>query len=151
MTSSSFALEAEMPSRFTCDGTEVSPPLAWSGVPPGTQSLALVVDDPDAPDDSGPTKVHWIVYGLPPTLTSVGEGVAPSLPARQGVNDWRAQTYRGPCPTTRHRYFFKLYALDAAVPSLPPPDKTTLERAMGGHILAQTSLIGTYERKAGRP
>jgi Raf kinase inhibitor-like YbhB/YbcL family protein len=156
ITSSSFEHEMEMPAKYTCEGANVSAPLAWSGIPKGTKSLALIVDDPDAPDPRAPqmTWVHWVVYDLPPNLTALPEATtAASLPngARQGRNDWKTLGYRGPCPPVgRHRYFHKVYALDTLLPDLDGPDKSTLENAMRGHILAQGTLIGTYVKKAGR-
>src|SRR3954462_13436225 len=124
LTSSAFADKAEVPRVHTCQGGEVSPPLSWSGLPPGTRSLALIVDDPDAPDPAAPrtTWVHWVVYNLPATTSALPEGVAASaLPpgARVGTNGWDKAAWGGPCPPIgRHRYFFKLYALDVALPEL---------------------------------
>lgn len=152
LTSSSFAHETEIPSRHTCQGDDRSPPLAWSGVPHGTQSLALVVDDPDAPDPRAPKKtwVHWVVYDIPPGVTALPENasvVAMPPGSRQGLNDWHATGYRGPCPPVgRHRYFHKLYALDTVIRNLGKVDKPSLEAAMKGHILGQATLIGTYAR-----
>jgi Raf kinase inhibitor-like YbhB/YbcL family protein len=124
-------------------------------VPPGTKSLALVVDDPDAPDPRAPkmTWVHWILYNLPPGATGLVEGVRPGdLPGgtREGVNDWGRTGYGGPCPPIgRHRYFHKLYALDLVLPDLLRPTKAKLEKAMEGHILGRAELVGTYEKKGG--
>lgn len=157
LTSSSFVANAEIPARYTCEGADVSPGLAWTGVPAGTKSLALVVDDPDAPDPKAPktTWVHWVLYDIPPTATSLPEGIAQAdLPAgtRQGRNDWKAVGYRGPCPPIgRHRYFHKLYALDVVLPDLAGPDKATLERAMAGHILAESRVVGTYAKRGAKP
>ncbi len=153
LTSTSFDHEHEIPAKHTCEGADVSPPLHWSGVPSGTRSLALIVDDPDAPDPRAPktTWVHWVVYDLPPSTTSLAEGVA-ALPAgaREGKNDWKATGYRGPCPPIgRHRYFHKLYALDAVLPDLHEPDKAAVERAMKGHVLAEATLMGTYAKRGG--
>jgi Raf kinase inhibitor-like YbhB/YbcL family protein len=147
-----FAAGAAIPPRFTCQGADVSPPLAWSRAPEGAKSLALIVDDPDAPDPRAPkmTWVHWVLYNLPVTAKGLSEGVAPTaLPAgtREGTNDWKRTGYGGPCPPIgRHRYFFKLYALDAVLPDLGKPNKAKLEAAMKGHVLAQAELIGTYEK-----
>lgn len=152
MTSSSFAHESEIPTRHTCQGEDVSPPLSWSGVPHGTKSLALVVDDPDAPDPRAPkrTWVHWVAYDIPPTVTALPENAsAVAMPpgARQGLNDWHATGYRGPCPPIgRHRYVHKLYALDTVISDLGKADKVALERAMEGHVLAQATLIGLYAK-----
>jgi len=151
MSSTTFVHQGEIPERYTCEGEDVAPPLAWSEVPTGTQSLALIVDDPDAPDPAAPkrTWVHWVLYGLPPTAAGLPEAVR-SLPAgtREGVNDWGRTGYGGPCPPIgRHRYFFKLYALDVVLPDLQRPTKARLEQAMHGHVLAQTELIGTYQKR----
>ena len=152
ITSPAFALNGEIPKKYTCDGDDVSPALAWAGVPEGTKSLALIVDDPDAPDPAAPqmTWVHWVLYNIPPDATALSEAVAPTaLPAgtRAGLNDWNRTGYGGPCPPIgRHRYFLKLYALNTVLPDLGKPSKAKLEKAMEGHILAQAEMIGTYER-----
>ena len=156
ITSPSFANEGEIPAKYTCEGQDTSPPLAWSGLPAGTKSLALIVDDPDAPDPRAPkmTWVHWVVFGIDPTVTSLSEGASLArMPegAREGLNDWKATGYRGPCPPIgRHRYFHKLYALDNQPGDLGKADKASLERAMQGHILAQATLMGTYAKKGNR-
>lgn len=149
LLSTSFAPGQPIPLRHTGDGVDVSPPLSWDGVPPGTQSLALICDDPDAPRK---TWVHWVLYGLPPTLRDLPEGVpaTPTLPdgSRQGTNDFGKVGYGGPAPPkgSPHRYFFKLYALDV-MPTLPPgASKADLLNAMKGHILAESELMGTYQR-----
>jgi Raf kinase inhibitor-like YbhB/YbcL family protein len=151
LTSSAFAPQGDIPSRHTCDGRDESPPLAWSGVPAGAKSLALVVDDPDAPDPAAPrmTWVHWVVYNIPPDTTGLAPG-APQLPAgtRQGLNDWKREGYGGPCPPIgRHRYVHKLYALDIVLPALQPATRASLEKAMQGHILARGELVGHYSKK----
>jgi Raf kinase inhibitor-like YbhB/YbcL family protein len=151
LTSRSFAHEAAIPAKHTCEGADLSPALAWSGVPAGTRSLALIVDDPDAPDPRAPrmTWVHWVLYDIPASVASLPEGVdAGAIGAREGLNDWRAVGYRGPCPPVgRHRYFFRLHALDVSpLPDLARADRATLERAMHGHVLAQATLIGTYAK-----
>jgi Raf kinase inhibitor-like YbhB/YbcL family protein len=144
----------DIPKRYTCEGSDVSPPLAWSGLPEGAKSLALIVDDPDAPDPQAPkmTWVHWVLYNLPPTAGGLPEAVSPeALPpgTRQGRNDWNKPGYGGPCPPIgRHRYVHKLYALDTVLTELKPPSKGTLLEAMHGHVLAQTELVGTYEKTA---
>jgi len=131
----------------------VSPPLEWRGVPSGTKSLVLIVDDPDAPDPRAPkmTWVHWVLANLPPDLMGLAEGmVAAALPARtvEGLNDWKRPGYGGPCPPIgRHRYFHKLFALDTVLIGLDHPTKAQVEAAMKGHILAHTELIGTYEKQ----
>jgi Raf kinase inhibitor-like YbhB/YbcL family protein len=151
IVSSAFPNDGTIPSKFTCDGQDFSPPLAWSGVPPGTKSLALVVDDPDAPDPAAPrmTWVHWVLYGIPPDCAGLPEA-AQRLPAgtREGLNDWKRTGYGGPCPPIgRHRYFHKLYALDAVLPDLHAPTRDRLEKAMRGHVIAEAALVGTYQRK----
>jgi Raf kinase inhibitor-like YbhB/YbcL family protein len=151
--STAFADGREIPRKYTCQGDDASPPLAWSGAPPGTVSLALVVDDPDAPDPAAPktTYVHWVLYGLPPTAAGLPEGArTKTLPpgTREGVNDWKRTGFGGPCPPVgRHRYFFKLYALDVALPDLGRPTKEALLRAMEGHVLEQAQLMGTYQKQ----
>lgn len=155
LTSSAFAHGASIPRQFTCEGADRSPPLSWSGVPPAARSLALIVEDPDAPDPAAPkmTWVHWVLYNLAPGSTGLAEGVAPrALPpgTLQGKNDWKRIGYGGPCPPIgRHRYFHKLYALDVVLPDLSHPAKEQLLRAMRGHILAEAELVGTYEKERG--
>lgn len=152
LTSEAFPHQGEIPRKYTCDADDRSPPLRWQGVPREAKSLVLIVDDPDAPDPSAPrmTYVHWLLYNLPPDCTGLPEAVASAdLPAgtREGRNDWKRTGYGGPCPPIgRHRYFFKLYALDQALPDLKEPTKTELETEMSGHVLAQCELIGTYEK-----
>jgi Raf kinase inhibitor-like YbhB/YbcL family protein len=149
--SSAFDHNGSIPSKYTCEGNDVSPPLSWSDAPKGTKSFALIVDDPDAPDPSAPkrTWVHWVVFDIPATTTELAEGAASKLPngAKTGVNDWKKASYGGPCPPIgRHRYFHKVYALDTTL-ALDQPTKADLEKAMQGHVLAQAELIGTYEKK----
>lgn len=153
LTSPSFEPDASIPTKHTCEGADVSPPLAWSGAPAGTKSFALVVDDPDAPDPRAPktTWVHWVLYDIPPNVTALEEDAgATALPAgaREGQNDWKTVGFRGPCPPIgRHRYVHKLYALDTVLPDLGQPDKAAVERAMKGHVLAQATLVGTYAKQ----
>jgi Raf kinase inhibitor-like YbhB/YbcL family protein len=153
LSSTAFAHESEVPARFTCDGQDVSPPLVWNGVPKEAKSLALIVEDPDAPDPKAPRMVwvHWILYNIPPSANALPEGVAArQLPAgtRAGTNNWQRTGYGGPCPPLgRHRYFHRLYALDTVLPDLGHADKVKLERAMAGHIVAQAELLGTYARQ----
>lgn len=153
LTSTAFVDAGEIPTIFTCEGPNVSPPLAWAGVPPGAKSLCLIVDDPDAPDPAAPrmTWVHWVLYNLPATTTGLPQGVKPGdLPASAlpGENDWKRTGYGGPCPPIgRHRYFHKLFALDTVLADLRNPTKATLEAAMKGHVLAQAQLMGTYQKK----
>jgi Raf kinase inhibitor-like YbhB/YbcL family protein len=152
LTSTAFAPDDAIPSRYTCEGKDISPPLAWQDAPAETRSFALVVEDPDAPDPAAPERVwvHWVLYNIPAGISELGEAVAPKdLPAgtREGLNDWSRTGYGGPCPPIgRHRYFHKLYALDAVLPELARPDKATLETAMNGHVLAKAELIGTYQK-----
>jgi len=147
LASSAFAHNGAIPKKHTCDGSDSSPPLSWSGVPTQAKSLVLIVDDPDA---AAPrmTWVHWVLYNLPPSAGGLAEGVT-SLPAgtAEGTNDWQRTGYGGPCPPVgRHRYFHKLYALDTLIQGLSRPNKAAIERAMQGHIIARAELIGTYER-----
>lgn len=153
LTSASFPHEGMIPPRYTCDGDDVSPPLRWTGVPADAKSLALIMDDPDAPDPKAPvqTWVHWVLYNLPAHTNALAEGiVAADLPAGtlQGLNDWRRTGYGGPCPPVgMHRYFFKLFALDIRLAELAIPTKAALSKAMQGHVLASADLVGTYQRK----
>ena len=151
ITSPTFAPNSEIPSKYTCEGSDTSVPITWSGAPAKAKSFALIVDDPDAPDPRAPkmTYVHWVLYDIPATVTSLDEGASTHLPAsvREGVNDWKRTGWGGPCPPIgRHRYFFKLYALDAVLGDLGAPSKPALEKAMQGHILTQGQLVGTYEK-----
>jgi Raf kinase inhibitor-like YbhB/YbcL family protein len=145
----------EIPAKYTCEGADVSPPLSWSGVPEGTRSLALIVDDPDAPDPKAPMRVwvHWVLYNLPPLATELREDASPGdLPegTSVGKNDWGRSEYGGPCPPVgRHRYFHKLYALDTELPDRGPLNKAQLADAMKGHVLGEAGLVGTYEKKQG--
>lgn len=150
--SPAFENNGEIPARFTCEGDDISPALTWSDIPQGTKSLALIVDDPDAPDPAAPkmTWVHWVLYNIPPDTRGLGEAVSTTdLPSgtQQGSNDWKKTGYGGPCPPIgRHRYFFKLYALDIVLPDLNQPTKSDLENAMQGHIIAHSELLGTYKK-----
>ncbi len=152
ITSTAFSENGTIPSKYTCEGSDTSVPLAFSGIPPGTKSLALIVDDPDAPDPAAPkmTWVHWILYNIAPTVTNLPEGAgnrASPEGARDGINDWKRTGYGGPCPPIgRHRYFHKLYALDIVLPDLKQPKKEQLEQAMKGHILGTAQIIGTYQK-----
>jgi hypothetical protein len=140
LTSTAFADGGEIPQVHTCEGRDVSPPLAWNDVPKNAASLALIVDDPDAPDPAAPkmTWVHWVLFDIAPTTQGVTKG-AQRLPdgAHDGLNDWKRSSYGGPCPPIgRRRYYFKLYALDSALPRLNRPAKAQLEQAMQGHVVA---------------
>lgn len=153
ISSSAFAHEGAIPPKYTCDGKDVSPPLAWSGVPPGAKSLALIVEDPDAPDPAAPkmTWVHWVLYNIPPACDGLPEAVH-ALPAKtlEGLNDWKRTGYGGPCPPIgRHHYFHRLYALDVLLPDLHRPARGKLAAAMKGHVIAEAALLGTYQK--GRP
>lgn len=150
ITSNAFSEGGAIPVKYTCQGIDVSPQLQWKGVPGNAKSLVLIVDDPDAPDPKAPkgTWVHWVLYNLPPDSHELPEAVASAnLPAGtgNGINDWKRTGYGGPCPPIgRHRYFFKLYALDTLLHGLTRPTKTEVERAMAGHVIAQAALLGTY-------
>jgi Raf kinase inhibitor-like YbhB/YbcL family protein len=149
--SAAFAHQQPIPALYTCEGADRSPPLAWSGVPEGAKSLVLIVDDPDAPDPNAPkrTWVHWVLFDLPADATGLDEG-AQTLPpgTKHGRNDWKRAGYGGPCPPIgRHRYFHKLYALDAKLELGGEPTKAQVEAAMKGHVLAQAELVGTYQKQ----
>ncbi len=152
ISSPAFSNQSSIPAEYTCEGRDVSPALAWQGAPPGTKSLVLIVDDPDAPDPRAPKMVwvHWVLYNLPPESQGLPRGVTSSqLPAGtgEGLNDWGRTGYGGPCPPIgRHRYYFKLFALDTVLPNLGHPRKADVERAMQGHVLQQVDLMGTYEK-----
>lgn len=149
LSSPAFEPEGAIPRKFTCDGEDISPPLEWEGVPNDAESLALILDDPDAPRG---TWVHWVVYNLEPGLTGLPEGAVARADGRpmgvQGRNDFRRNNYGGPCPPSgpAHRYFFKLYALDTVLDLEAGATKAELEAAMQGHTLAQGQLMGTYGR-----
>ena len=150
LSSPAFAHEAAIPAAYTCEGRDVSPPLAWTEPPAGTKSFALIADDPDAP---GKTWVHWVLYDLPATARSLPEACPPEEElaggSRQGVTDFGRAGYGGPCPPSgTHRYYFTLYALDTRFTLRAGAAKRDVERAMEGHILAQAQLMGTYRRTA---
>ena len=153
LTSTTFTHDGEIPTRHTCEGEDVSPPLGWQGAPAETKSFVLIVDDPDAPDPEKPkmTWVHWVLYDIPPDADELPEDAGNGgLPegTREGINDWRRPGYGGPCPPIgRHRYFHKLYALDTVLGDLGRPTKQAVEAAMEGHVLARSELIGTYRKK----
>jgi len=141
LTSPAFTHQETIPAKYTCDGANISPPLAISGVPATARSLVLLVEDPDAP--SG-TFIHWVVYDIPPDTETIGEKTDPGT---LGTTSYNKVSYGGPCPPSgSHRYFFKLYALDRELGSGPGLNKKQVEQAMSGHILAQTELVGLYER-----
>lgn len=150
ITSPAFEDGGEIPAKFTCQGSDVSPALEFSGVPEGAKSLVLIVDDPDAPDPKAPkmTYVHWVLYNLPPDTKGFAESIT-KLPegTGDGLNDWKRTGYGGPCPPIgRHRYFFKLYALDTMLEGLSAPTKPQVLEAMKGHVLAEAQIIGTYQK-----
>ena len=146
-----FATDQSIPVRYTCEGQDISPPLHFSGAPENTKSLVLIVDDPDAPDPAAPkmTWVHWLLYNMPPDTSVLIEAAEEFPPGTlQGINDFGRTRYGGPCqPIGRHRYIFKLYALDTMLPDLGRPNKEILLHAMDGHILEQTRLIGLYQKQ----
>jgi len=152
LTSSAFEHEGNIPRLHTCQGKDVSPPLAWSGVPENAKGLVLIVDDPDAPDPAAPkmTWVHWVLYNIPRSATGLPQGVSPNeLPegTLEGISDFQRTGYGGPCPPIgRHRYFHKLYALDTVLPNLKKPRKADVEKAMKGHVIEQAVLVGTYQK-----
>ncbi len=149
ITSSAFEESGMIPAKYTCDGADVSPPLKWDAVPEGTKSIALISDDPDAPVG---TWVHWVIFGLPADTRELAENITPdkTLPngAKQGTSDFGRIGYGGPCPPSgTHRYFFKIYALDAELALEAGARKRDLLRAMEGHILAEGQLMGKYKRQ----
>jgi Raf kinase inhibitor-like YbhB/YbcL family protein len=152
LTSSSFKPMGPIPVRHTCDGEDVSPALAWRGTPGGTQSFVLIVDDPDAPDPAAPkrTYVHWVLYDIPSTVSTLVEGVKTAdlrEGMRDGSNDWKRTGYGGPCPPIgRHRYFFKLYALDRKLGNMGAATKADIQSVMANHVIEMAELVGTYER-----
>lgn len=152
--SPAFASMAGIPRKYTCEGSDTSPPLEWSGAPANTKSFVVLVEDPDAPDPAAPQRiwVHWLLYAVPPTVHRLPEGAASAgLPAgiKVGKNDWGKETYGGPCPPKgRHRYFHKVFALDTVLSFPGAPTKADVVSAMQGHVVAQAEVVGTYEKKA---
>lgn len=149
LSSAAFEDGGAIPAQYTCDGRNVSPPLAWSGAPAATRTFALIADDPDAPRG---TWTHWLLYNLPAGVNTLPENVPPhdetAEGARHGTNDFRQRGYGGPCPPSgTHRYFFKLYALDAELPLQPGAARDELLAAMRGHVLAEGQLMGRYQRR----
>lgn len=151
LSSSAFKQGGKIPSKYTCEGDDVSPPLSFDGIPAGTKSLVLIIDDPDAPDPKAPKRVwvHWVVHNLPPETKGLPENASRTgLPqgAVSGLNDSKQTSYNGPCPPIgRHRYFHKLYALDTTLP-LKALTKADIEATIKGHVLAEAELIGTYQK-----
>lgn len=145
LTSAAFAPGERIPTKYTCDGQDISPPLAWGDPPEGTQSFALIVDDPDAPVG---TWDHWLLFNLSAETRDLPEQATPPPGSQDGKNSWGRTGYGGPCPPSgTHRYFFKLYALDIALNLVAGVDKAQLLQTMEGHILAQAELMGVYSRK----
>lgn len=150
--SSAFTDQGEIPRKYTCDGDDRSPPLRWSGAPKGTRAFALIVQDPDAPDPAAPrmTYVHWVLYDLPADCSGLPEDVSRgALPpgTREGLNDWKRTGYGGPCPPIgRHRYYFRLFALDQPLGDLGKARRDDVEKALREHVLDRAELMGTYQR-----
>lgn len=147
ITSTTFENNSDMPAKYTCQGADTSPPLTISGVPKNAESLVLVMDDPDAPDPAAPRMVwdHWVVFNIPPNTQEIAEGSAPEGMA--GLNSWARHDYGGPCPPIgKHRYFFKLYALDTTLDLDANANKAAVMAAMKGHIIEQAELIGLYKK-----
>lgn len=144
ITSSGFASQQKIPSKYTCSGQNNNPPLTFSEIPVGTRSLVLIMDDPDAPMG---TWVHWVIYNMEPTIKGIKEKSKPSS-GNEGVTSFGKQEYGGPCPPSgTHRYFFKLYALDTKLDFSLTPDKNTVEGKMQGHLIEQTELVGLYTKQ----
>lgn len=157
LTSTAFESYEEIPRRCTCDGEDKSPPLSWTEIPKDTASFVLIVDDPDAPDPAAPKRVwvHWLRYNIPAAQRDLQEGAgngAPADGALDALTDSGDLGYHGPCPPIgRHRYFFRLFALDVMLSDLGPQARRgDLERAMEGHVLGSAVLMGTYGREGGR-
>jgi len=153
LKSNAFTNGGEIPTKYTCEGEDIAPDLQWQGVPENAKNLVLIVDDPDAPDPDAPkmTWVHWVLYNMPPDTTELPEGTSSQdLPSGtgEGLNDWKRTGYGGPCPPIgRHRYFHKLYALDAVLKTMNTPTKAQVEEAMKGHVIAKAELMGTYKKQ----
>jgi len=149
ISSTAFTDGGMIPRDYTCDGKDISPPLAWTGVPEGTKSLAIICDDPDAPMG---TWVHWVLFNIPATVNGLSQSIPPDKVlengARHGINDFRKFGYGGPCPPSgTHRYYFKIYALDTELVQEPGLTKAKLLRAMDGHIMVEGQLMGRYKRQ----
>ena len=153
LTSPAFGPGSEIPGLYTCEGSDISPALEWTGVPEAARSLVLIVEDPDAPDPKAPkmTYVHWVLYDIPPTAQGLAQGISPwELPVgtREGTNDWRRTGYGGPCPPIgRHRYFHRLYALDTVLGDRGAITRPALLAAIKGHVVEEAELMGTYQKK----
>jgi Raf kinase inhibitor-like YbhB/YbcL family protein len=143
ITSSAFQEGGNIPSKFTCDGSDTSPPLQITGVPSKAKSLVLIADDPDAP---GGLFTHWLIWNIPPQINSISEGSAPK--GVHGANDFGKSDYKGPCPPPgTHRYSFKIFALDRELDLRSPGKRSQVDAAMKGHVIAQGELVGRYARK----
>ena len=150
LTSPAFANGGSIPGLYTCDGDDIAPALHWTGAPEGTKGYALIVDDPDAPDPAAPTMtwVHWVLFDIPASVTSIAKGGATPEGARDGQGDSKPRGYGGPCPPIgRHRYYFRLYALDTLLGDLAGANKAAVVEKMQGHVLASAELMGTYQRE----
>ena len=151
LKSSAFNESGKIPKKYTCESDDLSPPLEWTGAPDNTRSFALIVDDPDAPDPAKPKMVyvHWVVINIPAGTTQLAENASRSMMpsgSHTGLNDWKKAEYGGPCPPIgRHRYYFKLYALDTTL-DLNAPTRDDVEAAMEGHVLEMAQLMGTYQK-----
>lgn len=154
LSSPAFDDGGDIPILHTCDGENISPPLTWTGVPEGAKTLALIIEDPDAPDPAAPQRVftHWLLYNISPQVGEIAAGASTGkLPAgaQEGLNDWNKPGFGGPCPPIgKHRYFHRLYALDISLDGIDTPAKTELKHAMDGHIVAVAELVGMYQRPA---
>jgi Raf kinase inhibitor-like YbhB/YbcL family protein len=151
VTSTAFTDSMTIPKQYTCEGKDMSPPVAWSGIPAGTKSEALILDDPDAPNG---TWTHWIIWNIPPSVTSLDEGLAKTATVagmKQGQNSWPKTGYNGPCPPpgNAHRYYFTVFALDKILDLPDNSNRAALESAMQGHILSQGQLLGMYAKGGG--
>ncbi|MEX2177457.1 MAG: YbhB/YbcL family Raf kinase inhibitor-like protein [Gemmatimonadaceae bacterium] len=149
LTSPAFANGGSIPGLYTCDGDDIAPALDWTGAPGGTKGYVLIVDDPDAPDPAAPkmTWVHWVLFDIPASVMSIAQGGATPAGARDGQGDSKPRGYGGPCPPIgRHRYYFRLYALDTLLGDLAGANKAVVVEKMQGHVLASAELMGTYQR-----
>jgi Raf kinase inhibitor-like YbhB/YbcL family protein len=145
VSSTAFSHNGMIPSKYTCDSSNVSPQLSWTKGPEATKSYAMICDDPDAPMQ---TWVHWLVYNIPPNIIEIPENSKPLAGAMYGTTDFRRADYGGPCPPSgTHHYHFKVYALDGILQLKPGATKSEIEKAMQGHILASGELLGLYTRK----
>jgi Raf kinase inhibitor-like YbhB/YbcL family protein len=153
ISAAKFDHQQEVPKKYTCQGEDVSPAISWANLPKGAKSLVLIVEDPDAPDPKHPKMVwdHWLLYNIPASMTGLSEGAGnkqPEAGMRPGLNSWKNTGYGGPCPPIgKHRYFFKLFALDVMLQDLGKPSKVDLEKAMQDHVLAKAELVGTYQKQ----